>query len=309
MKKILLALLGVVSIIVLGSYFISSKMSQGEETSEHNTHTESSKPIDQSHRRYEMELVSKVDSVNINQPTTIVYKIKNDKGELLKNYQVVHEKNMHFIVVRKDLEQFQHLHPEFNQQTGEFTVPVNFTVDGPYRLFPDFTPGDDNPQKLAVTVYKDINVGNVSGFQPHALEPNTNNEVSIPVENGSTGYQITYSFPKELKAQQQIAYSLNVKQNGQEVNDLQQYLGAMGHGVILKKNTLDFIHTHAEEISGADHAMEGHELTIESTPKSSNKKSEIDFAVTFPESGTYKIFTQFQHKDKVLTTDYVVQVN
>ncbi len=34
----------------------------------------------------------------------------------------------------------------------------------------------------------------------------------------------------------------------------------------------------------------------------------VDFMVTFPEGGKYKIFTQFQRGGKVFTTDFVVTV-
>ena len=57
------------------------------------------------------------------------------------NKNIVHEKIMHFIVIRKDLANFQHVHPDFNSSTGEFTLS-NLTLpsDGEYRLFADFTP-------------------------------------------------------------------------------------------------------------------------------------------------------------------------
>ena len=99
-------------------------------------------------------------------PTTLTYKIKNDRDEILKNYGIAHEKIMHLIVVRKDLLQFQHAHPEFDSLTGEFTVQLTFPTDGPYRIFPDFTPGDDNPQKLPVTVYEDIDIGHIQLSKP-----------------------------------------------------------------------------------------------------------------------------------------------
>jgi hypothetical protein len=42
---------------------------------------------------------------------------------------------------------------------------------------------------------------------------------------------------------------------------------------------------------------------------STEQENKIDFSTRFPETGIYKIFTQFQHNGKVITTDYVVRVN
>jgi hypothetical protein len=38
------------------------------------------------------------------------------------------------------------------------------------------------------------------------------------------------------------------------------------------------------------------------------QENKIDFSTTFPEAGTYRIFTQFQHHGNVLTTEYTVVV-
>jgi hypothetical protein len=75
--------------------------------------------------------------ITLNEPTTIKYRIKDDKRDIVTDFAIAHEKIMHFIVVRKDLTQFQHLHPDFNQETGEFSVAVTFPAAGPYRFFAD----------------------------------------------------------------------------------------------------------------------------------------------------------------------------
>jgi hypothetical protein len=104
-----------------------------------------------------------------------------------------------------------------------------------------------------------------------------------------------------------------VNKNGQPVTNLENYLGALGHSVILKANTLDFIHTHALDGSvgqmpvmpGMDHSMEA--MSNDMSMGEENGP-QIKFATTFPSSGIYKVFTQFQHQGKVITSDYVVLV-
>lgn len=263
-------------------------------------HDMASMSTDQSHRGYDVQVTSDTRNIRPGQTTKISYKIVNDKKEVLKDFTVAHEKLMHFILVRKDLQNFQHLHPEFNQQTGEFTVNVNFPSDGPYRLFPDFTPTPENPQKLPVTVSYDVNVGDQTKYKAQPLT------VDTATSKTSEGLTIDYYFGNTPQAGAQLDYGLTI--SDPKINEqvqLESYLGAMGHGVIIKENTLDFIHTHAagmdmgamEGMSAAEHA--GHV----------GEPDTVDFSATFPEAGKYKIFTQFQVKGKVITSDYTVSVN
>ena len=74
------------------------------------------------------------------------------------------------------------------------------------------------------------------------------------------------------------------------VKDLETYLGALGHAVVLREGTLDFIHAHP----------------VEDAAKPQNGK--VNFMVYFPEAGKYKVFTQFQRAGKVITIEFVVTV-
>jgi hypothetical protein len=205
---------------------------------------------------------------------------------------------MHFIVIRKDLTQFQHLHPDFNQETGEFRVPVTFSAPGPYRFFADFTPGTDNPMQLPVTVSSDLAVGDVTNFQPQEAMPDPKKEVSVPPD-----YHVTYTLPTELRSQTPVTYSLVVEKDNQPVT-LEKYLGALGHSVVLKEGTLDYIHTHAgEQGDSMEHGEHGGHVM-----PPAQQENKIDFSTTFPDAEIYRIFTQFQHQGNVLTTAYTVAV-
>jgi hypothetical protein len=56
--------------------------------------------------------------------------------------------------------------------------------------------------------------------------------------------------------------SFEVTQGGKAVTDLEEYLGALGHVVVLREGTLDFFHTHPIASSTAP-------------------SGRVDFAVTF----------------------------
>lgn len=263
-------------------------------------HGVSEQPVAQSHRSYDVQLTSNTGNIKPGQPTVITYKIVNNKKEVLKDFTIAHEKLMHFLLVRKDLQNFQHLHPNFNEQIGEFSINVTFPVDGPYRLFPDFTPTPENPQKLPVTLTYDVNVGDQSKYTPQTVSVDTAAKKSVG------GYTVNFYIPDALKSQTQTDYSLVVEQPNEPVT-LESYLGAMGHGVIIKEGTLDFIHTHA---GGMDmENMENMDMGSMEHMGHQGEPDTMDFSTTFPESGTYKIFTQFQVKGKVYTTDHVVKVD
>jgi hypothetical protein len=298
-KFIVATIIGV--ILFAGAVF--SYNFQGNKSSEmkqeHSAGDITTKPVAQSHRSYELEVTSNIEGIKPQQPVNFSFKVKDYKGEVIKSYEVAHEKIMHFIVVRKDLQQFQHIHPDFNQSTGEFNVQVTFPTDGTYRVFPDFTPGDENPSKLTVTLSKDINVGDLNKYTAQSATVDSTTTKTVD------GYSITYKLnPSQPKAQSDFNFNLSVAQNGKPVTDLQTYLGALGHSVILREGTLDFIHAHAGEASSSG-AMMDHGNMMQNT---STKGPDINFSTSFPEPGIYKLFTQFQHKGKVVTTDYIINV-
>ncbi len=224
---------------------------------------------------YKFEILSGTKNLEAGN-TEMNYQIK-DGEEILKSFAIVHEKIMHFIVVRNDLQDFQHLHPSYDENTGEFSIDLNLPNEGDYRLFADFTP---TGKKSPVTLFQDITIGDAKDTEPVVIDSNN-------VKN--TGdYEVTYSFPKEIEAGTAIKYTLEIKKAGIDVNNLEMYLGGLAHGLIIKKEDLDFIHSH-----NLNNDIKG--------PK-------IDFETVFPESGIYKIFTQFQHEGQIITSEYVIEV-
>jgi len=277
----------VLALLAVGSlFFLSTSRPGGKPPLLPRDATEgsSSTPVVQSHRGYSVEVVSDTDGIRSGRETTISYRIKNDRGGVLKDFAVAHEKIMHFIAVRKDLQHFQHLHPTFEAATGTFSIEMTFPADGPYRLFADFTLSIDNPQSLPVTVFVDVVAGDEKKYIPQPVVPDAEHEQIIGA------YRVTYEFPGTLKAQTPVAYSISIAKNDEPVINLESYLGALGHSVFLKTYTLDFIHTHAEEQDGRA------------------RGPLISFSTTFPEPGLYKAFTQFQYEGRVLTTEHVVSV-
>jgi hypothetical protein len=278
-KSIILAVVGI--LVVGGIIFITTKNNPAPQTS-------SNTPI-QSHRTYSLKTDSAGKTYAVNTPSEYSFSVVDEQGNTLKNFQITHTKLMHVIVARKDLKYFQHVHPQFNQYTGQFTFSdLTFPADGVYRIFADFAPGDGQKDPsgmpLPVTLSEDVPVGVGANYTPAALGSE---------ERAKTfeGYQVTLSTDQALVSGKESALTFNLKQNGKPIIDLEEYLGALGHSVILREGNLDFIHAHPME-----------DINRPQT-------GEVGFMVDFPEAGKYKVFTQFQRAGKVFTTDFMVSVS
>ena len=62
-------------------------------------------------------------------------------------YDEQHERDLHLIVVRRDLTGFQHVHPALDTATGEWSVDVDLTP-GAWRVLADFAPTGGEPLVL-----------------------------------------------------------------------------------------------------------------------------------------------------------------
>jgi len=247
----------------------------------------SGQPVIQSHRSFTLKSDASTKTYQPKTPVNYTFSIVDDQGTTVKDFATVHEKIMHVIIVRKDLQEFQHVHPEFNKITGKFTLSnLAFPSDGPYRIFPDFTPtsaqmGADG-MPLGVTLNEDVNVGNMANYK---AQPLTDTQLGKTFQS----YQVQLTpNPTPVTANTSTTLTFAINQAGKPVTNLEKYLGALGHTVVLREGDLEFLHTHAlsENIS--------------------SQNGKVDFAVTFPMAGKYKVFSQFQHQGKILTTDFVV---
>ena len=77
----------------------------------------------------------------------LAFRIADRRGQTVRDFDVEHTKRMHFIVVRRDMTGFQHLHPT-QRPDGSWSVPVTLPDAGSYRVFADFSVGD-KPHTLA----------------------------------------------------------------------------------------------------------------------------------------------------------------
>ncbi len=220
-----------------------------------------------------------------NQSTALRYLITGtNSGTPLTNFPIEHERPMHLVAVSEDLSQFQHIHPEVRPD-GTWTVTTTFPETANYVLFDEFV---YNGQQ--VLDRREFMVGETSPTSA-SLSP----DLSAKTEAGLTA---SLSAPETINAGEDTSFTLQVTRDGQPVTDLEPYLGAPAHVVIISSDTRDFAHTHGE-VNGME--------SMDSPPPSAFGP-DISVHHTFPRAGLYKIWFQFGYQGSVITVPYVVEV-
>ena len=160
------------------------------------------------------------------------FTVEDDEGMPLMAYDATHERDLHLVVVRRDLTRFQHLHP-VRGADGTWEVPLTLDAPGPYRVYADFAPAGAAARALAV----DVTV-------PGAYLP----QPATPGERRtSTGGGYSVSATGALRAGTESQLAFVVRRAGVDVTgDLDDYLGAKGHLVVLREGDLAYLHVHPE---------------------------------------------------------------
>ena len=205
------------------------------------------------------------------------FTVTGPDGKPVTTYTPTHTKDLHLIVVRRDLAGFQHLHPTLGVD-GAWSVPVDVSAAGTYRFFADFAPAHHDD---GLTLGVDIAVA--GDYRPASLP--------APVDRVTVdGYDVALEAAPAAGRESELTF--NVMRNGEKVSDLQPYLGAFGHLVSLRNGDLAYLHTHPAEAAAAGE----------------RGGPAVRFASAFPSAGTYRLFLDFRAGGKVHTAEFTVRV-
>ena len=205
------------------------------------------------------------------------FRITDIAGAAVTRYVDNHEKQLHLIVVRRDMAGYQHVHPVMAND-GTWSVSVDLSA-GDYRVFADFIPVGGDARTLGADLH-------VAGrYEPQSLPPAA---TTATVD----GY--TVSLTGDATANDPSTLTFSVARNGKPVTDLQPYLGAYGHLVALRASDLAYLHVHpmGEPRDGTTHAG-----------------PEIAFGTTVPSNGDYRLFLDFKHQNVVRTAEFTLSFN
>lgn len=197
-------------------------------------------------------------------PAPLSFTITGPSGAPVTTYVPTHDKELHLILVRRDLTGFQHVHPT-RAADGTWSISVTISEAGPYKLYADFAP---DTRTTALVLATDLTVpGN---YTPTPVAP----ESPIATADGDT-----VTTTGSLTAGQESLLDFSVTRNGSPVT-LEPYLGAFGHLVAIRAGDLAYLHVHPEGETG------------------------LRFVVDVPTSGTYRLFLGYQHDGAVHTAAF-----
>ncbi|WP_239616576.1 hypothetical protein [Cohnella mopanensis] len=207
----------------------------------------------------------------------ITIQIQSSGGQPVEQFDINHERKLHLIVVSRDLSYFDHLHPEYKGK-GQFEVSTVLPAGGDYKLIADYIPTGGE----ATTNSKWIKVSGPSA-SPTPIKPSSEHSVIVD------GIQATLDNDRpEAGKEFELNFKLADAKSGKPITDLEPYLGAVGHVVIISEDTERYLHVHPmdEKAVGPD----------------------AKFMTTFPSAGIYKIWGQFQRNGKTFIAPFVVDV-
>jgi hypothetical protein len=216
-------------------------------------------------------LVAKQTTFEAGRPEPFSFQVLGPDAKPVTAYRELHERELHLIVVRRDLATFSHLHPA-REPDGTWWTGLTLPSPGPYRAFADVAPKEGPDLTLSVDLSA-LGEWIIQELPP----PSTTERVD--------DYQVELSGDLVAGAHSEFAFTV-LKEGGPL--QLEPYLGALGHLVALRGSDLAYLHVHPLEGDSSD---------------------TVRFGVEVPSRGPYRLFLQFLHGGRVHTAAFTVEAS
>jgi hypothetical protein len=203
----------------------------------------------------------------------------------VQRFVEVHERIFHLFVVSQDLRHFEHTHPTLAAD-GSLEVDVTLPRAGAYQLYTDFLPEGGTPQLLQRALL-------TSGFAEDPASGRARLAADIREKtDGDITVALQISAGEGLVAGRQEMFRLRLSDTNTKlpIRDLEPFLGAPAHALIISEDLVDAVHSHPLE-----------EFSRPTGP-------DIVFDAVFPRPGFYKLWVQFQRQGRVALVAFVLPV-
>lgn len=204
------------------------------------------------------------------------FRVLGPDGHAVTEYTDLHDRELHLIVAQRELTGFWHVHP-VRDADGTWSVRLNLPEAGAYRVFTDIA-----PHALGKTITLGADLAVAGTYDPRP----TPEPARISVVDG---YEVVLD--GDLIPGEGRLLTLTVSKNGEPVTDLQPYLAAFGHLVVLRAGDLAYVHVHPNGTPDDGVTTPGPEIT---------------FHTGIPGPGMYRLFLDFKHADTVRTAAFTL---
>jgi len=220
------------------------------------------------------------------EPLTLNFKIFHPStGEPVKKFELVHDRAYHLFVISQDMQFFEHIHPEENDE-GAWSITVTLPSPGYYEVLSDFMPSGGSAQFLARPLVTAGYTGDLLTDSAHLI-PDASRSQTVDDLTATVDFD-----PKPFVSGSYGHMTFRLKRAGSDepVRDLQTYLGAFGHTLIMSEDLVNYVHSHPVDNLPANADLE----TVRGGP-------DIMFEALMPKPGRYRAWTQFRYHDKIHT--------
>lgn len=242
-------------------------------------------------REYLLDVRTTPRAVRAGIPFRMEFTVRHPGSDALVNdFEVVHDKRYHLFVLSQDMSEMQHIHPE-RQANGAWAIEVTLPKPGYYWMLSDFLPTGGSPQFVARPLVTAGFDGDLAAAQAH-LAPDSELDKT---RDGITASLSFEPLPLVAGGYGHLSFALTDATTGQPVTDLQPYLGAFGHTLVMSEDMRDAVHSHPSPDPESD-VSRGH-----GGPR-------VTFEGYLPRPGVYRAWTQFLRNGRLTTFAYTFRV-
>ena len=229
-------------------------------------------------KEYQVHITTQPPVMKPGEQTQLIFHIEDPKTpQPVREFEIVHEKLYHVFIVSQDLSVFIHTHPELEPDSS-FRLGVHLPKPGMYRILSDFYPKGGTPQLIVNTLMApgaELDMAEAKLTPDLTPKSAENMDVDLLTE------------PAQPRAGGKTLMYFRLKPNA----GIEPYLGAMAHMLAASSDLIDMIHSHPIQVT--DHAGE---------------YKQLQFKMTFPRAGTYRVWVQSQRKGVVNTVAFNIPV-
>jgi len=230
---------------------------------------------------------------------TLLFKVSHPSFDaVIQKFEVVHDRQYHLFVISQDMEYFRHIHPQ-ERPDGTWTIDVTLPKAGYYKVLSDFLPAGGSTQFIARPLITAGYAGDLAADSAH-LVADTDHKKTVDELTAEVVFD-PQVFVAGLYGH--LTFHLTDTATGRPVIDLQTYLGAFGHTLIMSEDMGDYVHSHPLDITTVsdESGPKSFMLPVGVDPESLRGGPDVTFEGLMPKPGRYRAWTQFRRNNKLYT--------